>query len=154
MQDPYTLVIALDDSGSALGSLYVDDGRSFAHEGGQFSKTEFSFEKGVLSSKVRSIPACIQSVLQARLIGVAIFHAMAVSGVAIDLGTKFERGTKSDTFLRCQLLVDVALTCIESKAPLLVVEHQQPSMHDVFATSAVERIERGVETSLCGTCRW
>ena len=30
--DPYTLVIALDEEGSASGKLYVDDGETFAQE--------------------------------------------------------------------------------------------------------------------------
>ena len=32
--DPFTLWIALDDSGSAQGDLYVDDGHSFAYQRG------------------------------------------------------------------------------------------------------------------------
>lgn len=36
LADPYTLVLALDDKGEATGSLYVDDGRSFAFQKGQY----------------------------------------------------------------------------------------------------------------------
>lgn len=34
--DPFTLIIALDDKGQAEGDLYLDDGHSFAYLGGQY----------------------------------------------------------------------------------------------------------------------
>lgn len=34
--DPYTLVVALDERGTASGQLYVDDGASFAFQRGQY----------------------------------------------------------------------------------------------------------------------
>jgi len=36
VNDPYTLVVALDEQGKALGDLYIDDGRSFAFTEGQY----------------------------------------------------------------------------------------------------------------------
>ncbi|KAJ3031929.1 UNVERIFIED_CONTAM: hypothetical protein HDU68_010009 [Siphonaria sp. JEL0065] len=51
LRDPYTLLIALDDSGSAKGTLYVDDGHSYEHEtSGKYIITEFTYEKGILKS--------------------------------------------------------------------------------------------------------
>ena len=64
LQDPFTLIIALDDKQSASGSLYLDDGRSFAHEGGHFSNTTFTFGNGALTCKVQpnsSAVACCWS---------------------------------------------------------------------------------------------
>ena len=52
VQDPFVLTIALDEAGHASGSLYLDDGQSHAHTHGQFSKIDFSFDKGVLTGKV------------------------------------------------------------------------------------------------------
>ena len=52
MQDPFTLIVVLDQQGSAAGSLYLDDGHSYAYEKGSFSKSAISFQKGVLSNKV------------------------------------------------------------------------------------------------------
>ena len=33
--DPYTLVIALDQSGNANGEIYIDDGKSFNYKTGK-----------------------------------------------------------------------------------------------------------------------
>lgn len=42
--DPFTLLVALDKSGSAAGDLYLDDGDSYAHEQGQFIWRQFFAE--------------------------------------------------------------------------------------------------------------
>src|SRR5439155_3670 len=36
VNDPYTLVVALDGSGAANGLLYIDDGRSFDYKKGHY----------------------------------------------------------------------------------------------------------------------
>lgn len=36
VNDPFTLVVALDKSGYAVGDLYIDDGHSFAFAQGQY----------------------------------------------------------------------------------------------------------------------
>ena len=41
-QDPFTLRIALDQSNSAKGRLYLDDGESYAHEKGDIVWREFT----------------------------------------------------------------------------------------------------------------
>ena len=48
--DPFTLWIALDSSGSARGDLYVDDGHSFAYQRGSYIHRQFSFEKSILTN--------------------------------------------------------------------------------------------------------
>lgn len=45
-------MVVLDEKKRASGSLYVDDGRSFAYQRGAFTKPRFTFEDNVLSSKV------------------------------------------------------------------------------------------------------
>ncbi|KAF8064543.1 PSL5 [Scenedesmus sp. PABB004] len=47
--DPFTLVVALDGSGSASGDLYVDDGASFAFAAGHYLHRRFTYARGVLS---------------------------------------------------------------------------------------------------------
>lgn len=42
-QDPYTLIVALDESQGAKGSLYVDDGRSFAFLQGVYLEAEITY---------------------------------------------------------------------------------------------------------------
>jgi len=40
--DPFTLKVALDKKGSALGELYLDDGETYSHEKGQLIWRRFS----------------------------------------------------------------------------------------------------------------
>lgn len=42
-EDPYTLVVVLDKGFGAQGSLYVDDGRSFAFLKGQYIEADVSY---------------------------------------------------------------------------------------------------------------
>lgn len=57
-QDPFTLRVALDVSGSARGELYLDDGDSYAHEAGNFVWREFSASP---DGKTRAAPLRIRS---------------------------------------------------------------------------------------------
>lgn len=52
--DPYTLVVALNESGSAEGKLYLDDEESHDHkkeDGSAKSTRRFAFRDGVLSGR-------------------------------------------------------------------------------------------------------
>lgn len=49
--DPYTLVIVLDDTGSAEGTLYVDDGEGYDYEKGGYINRRFVFADSSLSSE-------------------------------------------------------------------------------------------------------
>jgi alpha 1,3-glucosidase len=48
---PLTLLIAVDGSGEAEGSIYLDDGETFGFEEGKYVHRNFTFSKGVLSCK-------------------------------------------------------------------------------------------------------
>ncbi|KAJ4796294.1 Alpha-glucosidase like protein [Rhynchospora pubera] len=50
VNDPYTLVIALNSSNSAEGELYLDDGKSFEYEEGAFMHRHFVFSDNKLVS--------------------------------------------------------------------------------------------------------
>lgn len=41
--DPFTLVVALDDAGAASGSLYLDDSRTFAFLEGAYLEADITF---------------------------------------------------------------------------------------------------------------
>ncbi|KAJ3035144.1 hypothetical protein HDU99_010624 [Rhizoclosmatium hyalinum] len=68
LRDPYTLIIALDDFGTARGSMYVDDGHSYEFEKGAYIITDFVYEKGVLnatsSRRVDGTPALQKDVVE------------------------------------------------------------------------------------------
>ena len=49
--DPYSLYIALDNTLSARGELYVDDGISFDHTRGEYTLKSFTFSNYTLSSR-------------------------------------------------------------------------------------------------------
>ncbi|KAA8547035.1 hypothetical protein F0562_003464 [Nyssa sinensis] len=50
VNDPYTLVIALNNSQAAEGELYIDDGKSFEFEQGAYIHRRFVFSVGKLTS--------------------------------------------------------------------------------------------------------
>ncbi|KAL4181822.1 hypothetical protein AMTRI_Chr12g239380 [Amborella trichopoda] len=55
MDDPFSLVIALNSSMEAEGELYMDDGKSYDYEQGAYIHRHFVFSKGILtSSSMRS----------------------------------------------------------------------------------------------------
>lgn len=47
--DPYTLVVALDSSGSAAGELYMDDGSSFDYQSGAYVLRRITFSDSTLA---------------------------------------------------------------------------------------------------------
>lgn len=51
--DPYTLLVALDQHGYATGALYEDDGITTAHKNGAFIHRQFVFENNTLRSFAR-----------------------------------------------------------------------------------------------------
>jgi len=50
VNDPYTLIVALDLTGSAQGRLYMDDEHSLAHKQGQYILRSFEYRGGVLKA--------------------------------------------------------------------------------------------------------
>lgn len=48
----YTLVVALNEEGTASGSLYIDDEHSFNYEKGEFCRIHFNFANNTLTSTV------------------------------------------------------------------------------------------------------
>ncbi|CAG0904585.1 unnamed protein product [Cyprideis torosa] len=54
LRDPFTLVVAVNATGQAHGSLYMDDGETFDYQKGKYLYLEFTFDQGKLSSKLKS----------------------------------------------------------------------------------------------------
>ncbi|CAO3661753.1 unnamed protein product [Umbelopsis ramanniana] len=84
--DPFTLVIALDKQGEANGSLYLDDGETYAYAKAEYLKGLFHFENGVLSYNIAHSSAqfasTIASVRVERL--VILGQVTATKAVATD----------------------------------------------------------------------
>ena len=53
-RDPFTLKVALSQSGSASGELYLDDGESYDHREGNFVWREFVAESAKKTVKISS----------------------------------------------------------------------------------------------------
>jgi len=53
-RDPFTLKVALSQSGSARGELYLDDGESYDHREGNFVWREFVAESAKKTIKISS----------------------------------------------------------------------------------------------------
>jgi alpha 1,3-glucosidase len=48
--DPYTLLVVLDKTGEAQGTLYVDDGETFDYQQGAYIHRQFVLSNGTLKS--------------------------------------------------------------------------------------------------------
>merc|ERR1711865_757193 len=58
IHDPYTLVVALDNSQQASGMLYMDDEKSFDYQKkGQFRLQQFTWSNNVLSAAAAATSA-------------------------------------------------------------------------------------------------
>ncbi|XP_055843927.1 neutral alpha-glucosidase AB-like isoform X2 [Episyrphus balteatus] len=54
--DPYTLVVCLDKDGTAKGSLYIDDEKSYDYRAGKFIYTKFEFKDQTLKNSFETKP--------------------------------------------------------------------------------------------------
>ncbi|KAL1458535.1 hypothetical protein WDU94_008677 [Cyamophila willieti] len=54
LQDPFTLMVALNVNGTAKGSLYLDDGQSYEYRKGEHISLSLSFANSVLTSRFAS----------------------------------------------------------------------------------------------------
>lgn len=62
LQDPYTLVIAPNHNREASGKLYVDDGKSFQYEEGQYLKTNFKLSNGIIKNQPNHVPTSLEKI--------------------------------------------------------------------------------------------
>ena len=88
--DPYTLIVALDQDGRAEGDLYLDDGSSFAYTRGMYAHRNITFAQGKLTSAplggaVQSTRYINENVIE-RIIVVGLGDAAQAMSVR-DLGT-------------------------------------------------------------------
>ncbi|KAI8812796.1 glycosyl hydrolases family 31-domain-containing protein [Cladochytrium replicatum] len=85
-RDPITLVVALDKNGEAQGKIYLDDGRSYAHESGEYILSSLTFKDGRLSGRdVRWRPLVGSAAAKAKASG------PGSSGRVNNLGVRVER---------------------------------------------------------------
>ncbi|XP_062540279.1 neutral alpha-glucosidase AB-like [Armigeres subalbatus] len=92
-QDPFTLVVALNENGYSVGTLYVDDEESMAYRHGMYAYRQYEFKNGDLSSRaidadaVYETDAKIGSViimgLTKEITSITVQHLLNFSGVEV-----------------------------------------------------------------------
>lgn len=50
--DPYTIIVALDNNGAAKGTLYIDDGETYKYKSNEYLYIQFEFSNNSLSAKL------------------------------------------------------------------------------------------------------
>jgi len=87
-EDPITLYVALDQAGTARGTLYLDDGKSFEYKSGKSLYMEFTYSNGKLESKMLRPPGMETKVWLEKVI---IMGSGPVNGPARVLSKEPER---------------------------------------------------------------
>lgn len=79
--DPFTLWIALNETGSANGDLYVDDGHSFAYQRGSYIHRQFAFNKGILTNTAAKAGSSLLSYQASKLSVPNTIERIAILGL-------------------------------------------------------------------------
>jgi alpha-glucosidase (family GH31 glycosyl hydrolase) len=90
---PITLHIALDEKGTAVGSLYLDDGETHKFLEGEFLKKTFTFADGVLSS---TTTGKVPEQLAAMIIDQLVFYSKEKVARKVDVRLVEEFSVKVD----------------------------------------------------------
>jgi len=94
INDPYTLVVCLDRSKSANGTLYLDDEKSYDYRNGKYIYLNLSFTNNVLKSEfidqgaTYSSQSWIERVIIAGLDKIptkAVLSSSSLSSVSLDI---------------------------------------------------------------------
>jgi len=107
-RDPFTLRVALSNSGTARGELYLDDGESYNHMKGQFVWREFVAEKSKSTKTLK---------LSSRDLGAAK-PKEAVDGVALQTYDPTNEYAKSIAEIRVEKIVIVGLSAKPSSVKI------------------------------------
>jgi len=91
VRDPFTLVVAVDSSGAARGSLFLDAGDGYGYQQGEYHLCAFSFAAGVLKNEAAHASAAYkpQNVLErVELLGVPLPAKVTLlaDGTEVELG--------------------------------------------------------------------
>ena len=82
LMKPITLYVALDDSGSAQGELYLDDGVTYNYQRGEYIRRTFTFSSGKLKST--GAPTQIPQALANTIIEKAIVFGPQIATIPIN----------------------------------------------------------------------
>lgn len=91
-RDPFTLVVAADDKGKAVGDLYLDDGESYGFREGMFMHRQFTLAEKVLSSASIATPGAAWHGAEGLMVERIIFRGVKPPTKV----TKVENGLSSD----------------------------------------------------------
>lgn len=98
--DPFTLVVALDQSGSASGTVYIDDGKSFDYRTGSFIYASVRFHGSKMEYKMEQKPGYETKSFLERVVIMGVDKDLGVatlktaSGERVTLATKYDAQAK------------------------------------------------------------
>ncbi|KAJ2357628.1 hypothetical protein GGF43_001344 [Coemansia sp. RSA 2618] len=104
-RDPFTLYVYANRAGSASGQLYMDDGESYAYEGGAFIERELTFANASLASRpsARSVVSAEQTAFAAAMAGIRVERVVVVGlSRAFTEATVVEDGAERTVDVTCR----------------------------------------------------
>jgi len=94
MNDPYTLTVAPDAAGTATGSLYIDDGKSYDYRDGKFVYVKFTYGDGKLTASADVTYETAAWLEAVKVLGVDKAPSAVTLGDGTSLGFKYDPEAK------------------------------------------------------------
>ena len=94
--DPYTLTVALNNSGKASGSLYIDDGETFNYEQGEYANVYFTATNNSIKGKIIGHDGFIKSLDDIFIEKIVVLSVKELSSIRIQQsGSQWESNSRS-----------------------------------------------------------
>jgi hypothetical protein len=158
---PLTLLIAGDEQGESEGSLYLDDGLTYAYEKGEFIHRNFTVKDGVLkSSKADPLESKVPEFLQeCRIVNITVYQVQPDQSVKVShitgldlkladewsynlknaIGLRSENAKENGSFTLVISLGIVACAVVAVLCYVWVVRHgKSPLLHEDPMTNSRE----------------
>ncbi|KAJ2646161.1 glucosidase II [Coemansia sp. RSA 1250] len=116
-RDPFTLHVYLSRAADATGSLYVDDGESYAYEQGAFIERDLAFANGTLTSRAssRSVTAPEQAAFAQAMAAVRVERIVVVGAHDLTRASVSEGGSVRQVDVSCS-----GATCVVRDPAVLI----------------------------------
>lgn len=94
--DPYTLTVALNNSGKASGNLYIDDGETFNYEQGEYANVYFTATNNSIKGEIRGHDGFIKSLDDIFIEKIVVLSVKELSSIRIQQsGSQWENNCRS-----------------------------------------------------------
>ncbi|CUM52441.1 unnamed protein product [Debaryomyces tyrocola] len=95
-RDPYTLTVALDNSGKASGKLYIDDGETFNYERGEYANVYFRATSNSIKGEIRGQEGFVESLDDIFIEKIVVLSVKELSSIRIQ-----QSGSQWESNCRC-----------------------------------------------------